>query len=506
MAILETEVLVLVVGGTVKHYEDKGYEIPRKRGYGNKLVLNTEIPILVKVEDLKEGSGESVTKVCDEDDCGKHIPNQRYRDVLKYRGCDGRDRCNECAHVLVGANRKNNMGYEKSLEYWAKANDKEYLLMEFSTKNTKLPSQVSRATGDEYWWDCPDCDSEYEMSLNARTSNGTDCPYCAGKRVNQNNCLWTTHPEIANLLHDDQRGYEITFGSDKKEQFTCPDCRHTDKKTVQKVASRGFSCKRCGDGISYPEKFMFAVLSEIGIDFETQKIFDWSENKRYDFHAPLLNMIIEVHGGQHYKETRRKGANSLKEEQENDRLKESLALNNGIKKDNYIIINCSESNMRYIKRNILNSQLAELYDLNNINWMRCNEYATSNLVKVASEYWNSGIKSTTQIGNLMKLHMTTVIGYLKRAVELGWCSDYDPKEVMRQNGKVNGIKSKKAIVQLSLNGDFIRGWESATDAAGILDITMSNISAACTGRYKKSNGFKWMFKEDYEKQLLQTAL
>ena len=34
------------------------------------------------------------------------------------------------------------------------------------------------------------------------------------------------------------------------------------------------TCRKCSDGISYPEKFLYSILEQLNIDFETQKIFD----------------------------------------------------------------------------------------------------------------------------------------------------------------------------------------------------------------------------------------
>lgn len=517
MSILETEVWVGLAGKTVKHYEDKGYEIPRRINKYGKLAFENGTKILVRVEDLKEGAIVKVTKVCDEDDCGNHIPNQKYSDILKSReNGDGKDRCLSCSYVKGGKTQKENMKYENSLEYWAKENGKHYLLDEFSYKNIKLPSQVSYGTTDKYWWNCPDCKSEYDMSVTSRTSNGRNCSYCSGTRVNHTNCLWTTHPEIARLLNDERRGYEITAGTHKKEEFTCPDCMYSDKKAVSSVVSNDFSCNRCGDGISYPEKFMMSILSQLNIDFETQKTFNWSKNvecentklsgnKIYDFYLPFLgnNCIIETHGEQHSgRGFESIGGRSLEEEIENDRLKEKLANENGI--ENYIAIDCRKSEMDFIKNNILNSELNNLLDLSNIDWIKCNEFACNSLVKLASNYWNSGIKSTTQIGELMNLNVSTIIRYLKRAVELSWVNDYDSKNRWTQGVKVAGDKNKKKIVQLSLYGEFIREWESASDASVELNIGRINISSVCRGKQKTTGSFRWAFKEDYEKQLLQS--
>ncbi|MEM5599205.1 hypothetical protein AAHB53_28045 [Niallia circulans] len=70
---------------------------------------------------------------------------------------------------------------------------------------------------------------------------------------------------------------------------------------------------KCSDGFSIPEKFMFNLLDYLQVDFDYQKVFDWSLGKRYDFYIPMLNCIIETHGAQHYQYSG--FMNSLEQEQ-----------------------------------------------------------------------------------------------------------------------------------------------------------------------------------------------
>ena len=155
-----------------------------------------------------------------------------------------------------------------------------------------------------------------------------------------------------------QGGYDeakkYSRGSDKEIYPVCPDCGRVKDKpmkidTLRKNKSIGCVC---GDKISYPEKVMSHVLNIIEPNYISQlssKDFEWCNKYRYDFYLPTYNSIIEVHGEQHYRHTGFK--RTVKEEQENDRLKKELALNNGI--DNYIIIDCRKSEINYIKNNIL---------------------------------------------------------------------------------------------------------------------------------------------------------
>lgn len=54
----------------------------------------------------------------------------------------------------------------------------------------------------------------------------------------------------------------------------------------------------------------------------------------------------------------------------------------------------------------------------------------------------------------------------------------------------------KPIWQYSLDGDFIKEWESATKAGKVLEINSNDISSCCAGRIKTSGGFIWKYKGD----------
>lgn len=59
------------------------------------------------------------------------------------------------------------------------------------------------------------------------------------------------------------------------------------------------------------------------------------------------------------------------------------------------------------------------------------------------------------------------------------------------------------IVQLSLNGDFIKEWESCSQASKELNINAGNISLCVNGIYKKTHGFKFKTKKEYEAMFIQ---
>ncbi len=295
------------------------------------------------------------------------------------------------------------------------------------TKNGDLtPYDITCGQGIKAWWIC-EKGHEWEAVIFHRNTSG--CPICSNNQILIGfNDMWTINPELAKKLADPEGGYKYTQSSGQKVDWKCPRCGNIIKnKVINKIYKRGLFCSKCSDGIGYPEKFIYNLIEQLKESFEYQKSnFNWSKGKRYDFYLTKLDTIIETHGRQHYEELNRGIYNNkLKEIQENDKLKYDLAQTNNI--NNYIIIDCRYSELEYIKYNILNSRLAELYDLSNIDWLKCHELACNSFVKIVCDLWKSGIRSTKEISNKIKLSKGTIIKYLKQGTLLKWC-DYDPKK------------------------------------------------------------------------------
>ena len=75
---------------------------------------------------------------------------------------------------------------------------------------------------------------------------------------------------------------------------------------------------------------------------------------------------------------------TLEEQQEIDRIKQELALNNGI--TYYVQLDCRYSDKDWIKKSIENSILAELFDLSKVDFDKCDLFATKNLAKTVCDY------------------------------------------------------------------------------------------------------------------------
>jgi hypothetical protein len=53
------------------------------------------------------------------------------------------------------------------------------------------------------------------------------------------------------------------------------------------------------------------------------------------------------------------------------------------------------------------------------------------------------------------------------------------------------------IVQLDLNNNYIKTWNSAREASTILNIHRGNISSVITNNKKSAGGFKWVKEKNY---------
>lgn len=319
---------------------------------------------------------------------------------------------------------------------------------------------------------CLKCTGKWEpMASSLLTDRG--CPYCCSspkKILIGFNDIWTTNPELAKLLANPEDGYKYTQYSHKKVDLKCLDCGNIIKnKSINDISIGTLSCPNCGDGISYPEKIAFNLLKQLMLEFTYQYSPDWIKPKRYDFYFKIKynEYILEIDGKLGHGNNNPLNGQVAKESKEIDDYKEKLAKEHNIE---VIRIDCFKSDLEYIKKNILNSKLATIFNLSNIDWLKCHQYACSSLVKTVCDLWNNQFKSTKKIANKIKLHRDTVRKYLKQGAELGWCS---------YNSKEESMKNLKKVLCIETNIVY----DSISEAIrNIINGSNSRISQCCKGK------------------------
>ena len=296
----------------------------------------------------------------------------------------------------------------------------------FSTGDIVNGLEILCSNKSKYTVKCLIDGYEFEIS-ESDLKKGKGCPVCNCRiLVPGINDFASTKPEYVKYLKNPADAYENFYGSAKKTTVKCQECGFEKEVTYNYLTEKGFGCPMCSDGISFGEKYVAALLFQVvGNRFEAQKVFNWAKNKKYDFYLPDQNYIIEVHGLQHYEEpVGNWKSKSLKEQQENDMLKECLAKDNGI--DKYIVIDARISDAKYIKKSILNSFLSVQFDMSEINWTQCLKNTMTSYVIRTADLWNSGM-SVKNISKEINLSTSTVRKYLKQANTLEMVN-YNPKQ------------------------------------------------------------------------------
>ena len=285
-----------------------------------------------------------------------------------------------------------------------------------------------------------------------------NCPMCFKKQMGMAirgvNDLWTTHPEIAAMLENQNDGYVYSYGSGKKLNFICPYCGYKFKTSPNQITSSSITCPRCSDGISYPEKFMQSMLNQLNLEYDYQYKSDWSKNYSYDFHLFFgdKEYIIEMDGYFHYVV----GSDVYK----NDIVKNNLADENNI---HIIRINCNytsiSSRFDYIKRNIINSELCRFINFSIINFESCDIYANSSLLVSSAKLWDSGIHYIRIIADKLHLHENTVRRYLRTSEKyhMSTFCEQEYRVFMKEIGyKISGIKASKPIRCITTGKVYLR--------------------------------------------------
>lgn len=94
------------------------------------------------------------------------------------------------------------------------------------TKNGDLtPYNIVAGTSKKIWWKCSKNPLHIWCSPGSQRASNVGCPYCFNQKVDQTNCLATTHPELAKEWHPTKNGgltpYDVVVGTTKKIWWQC---------------------------------------------------------------------------------------------------------------------------------------------------------------------------------------------------------------------------------------------------------------------------------------------
>src|SRR5207253_2177170 len=105
--------------------------------------------------------------------------------------------------------------------------------------------------------------------------------YLSVKKIlaNEYKSIATTDQEFVKLFWNEEDAFKYSRYSMKKVDFKCHDCgSKVKKKAINNVYRNNKVYCSCNDNLPYPEKFMRCLLTQLNVDFETEKTFNWSKN------------------------------------------------------------------------------------------------------------------------------------------------------------------------------------------------------------------------------------
>ena len=196
---------------------------------------------------------------------------------------------------------------------------------------------------------------------------------------------------------------------------------------------------------------------------------------------------------------------SLAEEQENDKNKHELALKNGIKEEDYIIINCRKSELEFIKNNILHSRLAEMFDLSKVDWLKCEEFTCTSRMKEAWKLWDGGMKSSIKIAKELDIGRRTSRKYLLKGSQLGLCT-YDRIKALEETQFKKGYNIRSIICLTT--GEIFKSREEATSKYHLRDRSVIRTGGKYKGkpggRLPNGKSLYWMEYDEFVETYLNT--
>lgn len=221
------------------------------------------------------------------------------RDMFKSSGKKAWFKCDKCPHVFNGQLDNISKGQwcpyclgkklceDASCQMCYENSFASHFRSEcWSSRNKLSPRDIRKYTHDKYWFDCPDCFHEFEISIASVTDGDHWCSYCADQKLCDNstcslcfNKSFASHPKAVywsnrNLLTPRQ----VFKSSSHKYIFTCMTCQHYFSISLSKIVT-GNWCTFCSNKELCANEFCSACYDK---SFEAHhRSSNWDFEKNY---------------------------------------------------------------------------------------------------------------------------------------------------------------------------------------------------------------------------------
>jgi DNA-binding MarR family transcriptional regulator/ribosomal protein S27E/very-short-patch-repair endonuclease len=210
--ILTREVEIKLGNGNTKYYEDKGYEIPRKKDKWRQITVPRGTKIKVKVEDLSNNNSSKINVKCD--NCNKIVYNIRW---INYNKCqkDGIYFCRDCNMKLFGIKKTKQTKLKQS---GCIAETHPDLVKYFVNKEDSY--NYSFGSSERIPLHCPDCGHEKKIIISDLNHHGFSCPICSKDGYSYPEKLLTFILSNLNIKFETQKSFK--WSNKKKYDFYIP--------------------------------------------------------------------------------------------------------------------------------------------------------------------------------------------------------------------------------------------------------------------------------------------
>src|SRR5579872_1369641 len=229
-----------------------------------------------------------------------HAYNAQPRHITSGSGCG------YCANKYLCNDNSCGTCYEKSFASFLKA---KY----WSDENEISPRKIFKTSHKKCLFDCNVCDHTFSISPSDVVA-GSFCPYCASKRLCDNDCDTCYKKSFASNImskfwsdENEVSPRQVLQSSGKKYKFNCDTCDHIHESSLHNVTNKGSSCPYCSKPVkrlcadnscvtcfnncfsSCPQSKFWSSSNNV----TPRQVIKFSSNK-YKFDCPYCNQIYEA--------------------------------------------------------------------------------------------------------------------------------------------------------------------------------------------------------------------
>ena len=263
----------------------------------------------ISMEEISYGSHQNVQWKCP--DCG-HKWNASINDRTTHESG-----CPICGRKSAAKKIRAKAAENFSLKAWCPNNgewgkhiEKEWTGLD-EEGNTISMEEISYGSNKKVQWECIECNHKWVATIANRTQNKSECPYCSGKRVSEQNSLLTycnKNGAWGKRLMKEWKGIDsegnkismedVSYASHQNVQWQCESCKHIWNAEVAYRTFRKCGCPKCSTkSTSYPEQFIYWSFKQLYPDTKNRYLTFQSEQNpkgvEYDVAIKDIPLYIE---------------------------------------------------------------------------------------------------------------------------------------------------------------------------------------------------------------------